>query len=69
MQDKKIIPQLIKLADEIASTRFMDYPDYDEDNPITTLAEALTIFVQESMSNTDEIDLTEVYDEFDKLLG
>ena len=67
--NEKISSQLIKLANDIASYSFMDYPDYDKDEPITSLAGAITIFVQESMRSRDEIELSEVYDEFDKLLG
>lgn len=53
---------LIDIANKICMRNFMDYSDYDEDNPITTLAEALAVFVQEGMPHGLEIESSEVYD-------
>ena len=53
--------KLIALAHEICKTRFMDYPDYDEDIELT-LSDALTILVMENISHDEDIDSAEVYD-------
>ncbi len=53
--------KLIALAHEICKTRFMDYPDYDEDIELT-LSDALTILVMENVGHDEDIDPSEVYD-------
>ena len=53
--------KLIALAHEICKTRFMYYPDYDEDIELT-LSDALTILVMENISHDEDIDSAEVYD-------
>ena len=46
----------------------MDYPDYDEDIELG-LADALTIMVQENVSNDEEINSEELYDFLSEKLG
>jgi len=48
---------IIQEANELAKGQYM----YDRDNPITTLAEALTMFVVESLQD-DSFDSSEIYD-------
>lgn len=55
---------IIDFAHTIASTYFMDYPDYDIDEPITEIPEALAILFSDY---TEEIDSCDLYDYFDKL--
>jgi hypothetical protein len=57
--------KLIALAHEICKTRFMDYPDYDEDIELT-LSDALTILVMENVGHDEDIDSSEVYDLINK---
>ena len=60
--------KLIELARSICKSRFMDYPDYDEDIELG-LADALTIMVQENVSNDEEINSEELYDFLSEKLG
>ena len=53
--------RIIIRANEICKTNFMEYPDYDEDNPITTLVEALTVFVVKD-GEMHAFDSSEIYD-------
>jgi len=48
---------IIQEANELAKRQYM----YDSDNPITTLVEALTMFVVESLQN-NSFDSSEIYD-------
>lgn len=54
---EKIENLLIQEANELAKGQYM----YDQDNPITTLAEALTMFVVESLQD-DSVDSSKIYD-------
>lgn len=54
-----ISSELIKLANKKAASEFMDFPDYDKKNPITSLEEALTVLMHDEL---DELEPSEVYD-------
>jgi hypothetical protein len=54
--------KIIKLSNDIAKARFMDFPDYDSDNPIDNLADALTVIVSDVMPHDSDIDTGELYD-------
>lgn len=58
---------IIDRANLLCKNAFMDFPDYDENNPITTLAEALTVFVFDSFQDND-IDSSEIYDFLNEIL-
>jgi len=52
---------IIDRANLLCKNAFMDFPDYDEENPLTTLADALTVFVFDAFQDND-IDSSEIYD-------
>jgi hypothetical protein len=52
--------QIIKTANKVAKASFMDYPEYDADNPIDNLADALTVLVAES--GEEDLGSAELYD-------
>ena len=54
--------ELITLANKVAKESFMDYPDYDEDVPITTLAEAITLWIDSSLPHDTDIESDVLYD-------
>lgn len=56
------LEKLIALANQTCKESFMNYPDYDEDNPITTIEEALTIFVLEGLPENAEVSGEDIYD-------
>lgn len=56
-----ILSQLIAKANEKAKNDFMDFPDYDQTNPITTMPEALTVLL---FDYAEDFELSEVYDFF-----
>lgn len=58
---KLIEQKIIDKANFMCETYFMDFPDYDKDNPITTLSDALTILVLDALQD-DELDSSEIYD-------
>jgi hypothetical protein len=51
---------IIKKANDICKSDFMQYPDYDADEPITDLPSALTIIL--THDSDDETPSDEVYD-------
>jgi len=61
--------KLIELANQIAKRNFMNYPDYDQDNPIRDLAGALTILIGESLPHDSSIESQEVFDYLEKQLS
>lgn len=65
---KKIEQAIIDQANIFCKKSFMDFPDYDEANPITNLADALTVLIFDSFDN-DEFDSSEVYDLLDEKLN
>ena len=54
--------ELISMANKIAKEGFMDYPDYDADNPFKLLGEALCVFILEALPDSSEVDLNELYE-------
>ena len=54
--------KLIPIANQICKESFMNHPDYDEDNPIATIEEALTIFVLEGLPENAEVSGEDIYD-------
>lgn len=56
------LQKLVPLANQICKDAFMDHPDYDEDNPITTIEEALAILVMEALPHDVDISGEDVYD-------
>lgn len=58
-----ILHQLLAKANEKAKRDFMDFPDYDEENPITTIPEALTVLL---FDYTEGFETSEVYDFFNQ---
>jgi len=57
----EIEKSIIDKANELCEKAFMDFPDYDKENPFTTLADALTIVVFDTLQ-IDEFDTSEIYD-------
>lgn len=57
---ENIEKSIIEYANSLCKSAFMDFPDYDEENPITTLVDALTVIVWDSTQL--ECDSSEVYD-------
>jgi len=53
---------IIDKANYLCKNAFMDFPDYDEENPITTLADALTVIIWDDLQL--DCDSSEVYDFF-----
>jgi|TARA_R110000787_G_scaffold214353_4_gene323603 hypothetical protein len=51
---------IIDRANELAKSDFSS--NFDEDCPMTTLAEALTFFAMEGIEDVSEVDSSEVYD-------
>lgn len=51
---------IIEQANKLCANAFMDFPDYDKENPFTTLADALTVIVLDSLQL--DCDSSEVYD-------
>jgi hypothetical protein len=58
---------IIDQANKMCANAFMDFPDYDRENPFTTLEEALTIIIWDSLQL--ECDSSEVYDFVTKKLN
>ena len=58
---KKLI---IQRANDLCRGNLMDYPDYDEDDPITSLAGALTIILGEDYDwvAENDIETNELFD-------
>jgi hypothetical protein len=54
--------KLIPIANQICKESFMNSPDYDEDNPITTIEEALAVLVMEALPHDADISGEDVYD-------
>ena len=52
--------EIIEKANLLCEAAFMDFPEYDKENPITTLSEALTAIIWDSLQL--ERDSSEVYD-------
>ena len=54
------------MANKIAKERFMDYPDYDSDNPIDNLPDALCILLHDctnaAKDTKDRICSADLYD-------
>ena len=61
--------KLISLGNKTAKENFMDFPDYDPDNPITDLASALTVIISDSQDNTSDLESSEVYNFLKEKLG
>jgi hypothetical protein len=61
--------KLIEIANRICVENFMNYPDYDKDNPITTLPEALALFIWEATPHDVDIESDKIYDFLDKKLS
>jgi hypothetical protein len=58
---------IIDQANYLCSKAFMDFPDYDKENPFTTLEEALTVIIWDSLQL--DCDSSEVYDFITKKLN
>ena len=56
--------QLIAHANQVAKANFMQF-DYDEDNPITDLLNAVLVIAFDN-GVPEEVELGEIYDELDK---
>jgi len=52
---------IIDQANLLCKNAFMDFPDYDPENPFTNLADALTVFIFDAFQDND-IDSAEIYD-------
>jgi len=52
---------IIKQANELCEKAFMDFPDYDKENPFTNLADALTIVIFDTLQ-IEEFETSEIYD-------
>lgn len=63
--DEKCQQFLIDHAIKIASSHFMDFPDY-EDGHIQDVATALTVIVQSSLDHMTEFNEAEMYDFFNR---
>lgn len=60
--------KIIDLANSICQKNFMNYMDYDKDNPLTDLAEAMTVIVSDAFDTYsgvgDGIATDKLYDYF-----
>ena len=52
---------IVKEANLLCEKAFMDFPDYDKENPFTTLADALTIIIFDTLQ-IEEFETSEIYD-------
>lgn len=59
---------IINKAMKIASSDFMQYPDYDENVPLT-LADAITIIITHDEEHDSEMESDKVFDLVDGLIG
>ena len=53
--------KIIVLANKIAKRQFMDFTDYDPDDPMTDIESALTAIIFSAADNDDEINTDELY--------
>lgn len=51
---------IIDNANALCKNAFMDFPDYDPENPFTNLADALTVIIWDSLQL--DCDSSEIYD-------
>jgi len=56
----KIENLIIEKANLLCKNAFMDFPDYDAENPFTNLADALTVIIWDSLQL--DCDSSEIYD-------
>ena len=59
---------IINKAMNIASSDFMQFPDYDENVPLT-LADAITIIITHDEDHDTEMESDKVFDLVDGLIG
>lgn len=68
MENDSIKQGIIDLANKVCEESFMDYPDYDKDNPIDNLPDALTVLVMEASPHDTKLLSSEVYDYFVEII-
>jgi hypothetical protein len=51
---------IIEQANLLCKNAFIDFPDYNEENPFTNLADALTVIIGDSLQL--DCDSSEIYD-------
>jgi len=67
MNNSEIEEEIIQLAHETCKTKFMDYPDYDEDIELN-LMDALTIIVHDITPHTSNMTSDKLNEFFNSIL-
>lgn len=68
-ENEAIKKTIIKIAEEVAATDFMNFPDFDKEIGLDGLPDALTVLIMASARNYPRLPSDKVYDYIDNLLN